>query len=49
MIRCNENCEECRKYTTLHFEYDEKREVEVRKYDCIIAGKTVIKESEELK
>lgn len=47
MIKCNENCEECGKYTTFHYHHDEKRNVEIRQYDCIVAGKTVQKESED--
>lgn len=47
MIKCNENCEECGKYTTLHSCYDDDKGVFVKEYDCLITGKTVRKESEE--
>ena len=36
---CNENCEECGKYTTSRTSYDGKNEI----YSCFYAGKTVIK------
>lgn len=45
MIKCDENCEECRKYTTFHSYYDNQREVFVREYKCMVADKEIIKES----
>lgn len=36
-IKCDENCSECRKYTTVH------SDGEVIKYDCLITGKEVVK------
>ncbi len=47
MIKCDEKCEECGKYTTLHSRYDNDKKVFVKEYDCLIAGKRVRKESEE--
>ena len=47
MIKCDENCEECGKYTTLHSNYDNDKKVFVKEYDCLIADKKVKKESEE--
>ena len=45
MIKCNENCEECGKYTSFHSYYDNQREVFVREYKCLVAYKEVVKES----
>ena len=44
MIKCDENCEECGKYTTLHSNYDNDKKVFVKEYDCLIADKKVKKE-----
>ena len=42
-IKCDENCAECGKYTTLHSNGNEY------KYDCLFADKTVIKKNNETK
>lgn len=37
-IKCDENCAECGKYTTIH------SNGEITTYDCLFSGKTVTKE-----
>lgn len=44
MIKCDNNCEECGKYTTFH-SFSEGN-VFVSEYDCIVANKAVRKERE---
>lgn len=47
MIKCDENCEDCGKYTVFHSHYDNEKGIFIREYGCLIADKTVRKESEE--
>ena len=36
MIMCNNNCEDCRKYTSVHYNGTEYTE-----YDCLVANKSI--------